>query len=260
MSTTHAIEVRDLEVSYGSGTVIDGLDLQVETGEFLCLLGPSGCGKSTLLRNIGGLATHARGAITVNGRGEEEGWEHLAYVFQAPRLVPWRSALANVVLGLELRGGITSRAERRKAAEEAMRVVGVEHLADRPAHLLSGGEQQRVAIARALAVQPDVLLMDEPLSALDVTTRRQLRAELVSLWRRTALTIVFVTHDVDEAIAIGSRIVVFSPKPTRILSDSQVDLPDERNPLSDEFSRLRRDLMLGFEEVGMYEELTESPI
>jgi NitT/TauT family transport system ATP-binding protein len=260
MSTTRAIEVRDLEVRYGSGIVIDGLDLQVETGEFLCLLGPSGCGKSTLLRNIGGLATHARGAITVNGRREEEGWEHLAYVFQAPRLVPWRSALANVVLGLELRGGVTSRAERRKAAQEAMRVVGVEHLADRPAHLLSGGEQQRVAIARALAVQPDVLLMDEPLSALDVTTRRQLRAELVSLWRRTGLTIVFVTHDVDEAIAIGSRIVVFSPKPTRVLTDIQVDLPDERNPLSDEFSRLRRDLMLGFEEVGMYEELTESPI
>jgi NitT/TauT family transport system ATP-binding protein len=254
------IDVRDLEVSYGDQIIIDDLDLGVAEGEFLCLLGPSGCGKSTLLRNIGGLAAHVRGNITVNGLAEDEGWEHLAYVFQAPRLVPWRSALANVVLGLELRGVRGSSAQRRAAARDAMKIVGIEHLADRPAHLLSGGEQQRVAIARALAVQPDVLLMDEPLSALDVTTRRQLRSELVSLWRRTGLTIIFVTHDVDEAIAIGSRIVVFSPKPTRILADIQVDLPDERNPLSTEFSQLRRDLMLGFEEAGMYEELTESPI
>lgn len=233
-----AVNFEKLRVQYGESVVIDALDLSIEEGEFTCFLGPSGCGKSTMLRMIGELSTPARGDVQVLGKSADVAWSELAYVFQAARLVPWRSAIGNILLGLELRGTRGSKAERLERAREAMAIVGIEHLADRPAHVLSGGEQQRVSIARALAVRPQILLMDEPFSALDVQTRRQLRREIVALWQRTGLTIVFVTHDVDEALVVGSRVVVFSPKPTVLLADLPVTMPKPADTHSAEFTVL----------------------
>lgn len=241
MST--AVDFSSLRVQYGESVVIDDLDLAIEEGEFTCFLGPSGCGKSTMLRMIGELISPAGGTVEVLGEAPKDAWKHLAYVFQAPRLVPWRTALGNIVLGLQLRGVKGTRSDLQKCAREAMETVGISHLADRPAHVLSGGEQQRVSIARALAVRPRILLMDEPFSALDVQTRRQLRREIVSVWQKTGLTIVFVTHDVDEAVVVGSRVVVFSPKPTRLLADLPVPLAKPVDVNSPEFTALHNQIV-----------------
>ncbi len=235
-SAAAAVELGQLRVQYGKDVVIDGLDLTFRRGEFTCLLGPSGCGKSTILRIIGDLLEPAGGHVEVLGRAPDRAWADLAYVFQAPRLVPWRSAVGNVILGMQLRGVSGSRRVLHDRAMAAMSTVGIAELAARPAHVLSGGEQQRVSLARALAVEPQVLLMDEPFSALDVQTRRQLRAEIRSVWQQTGLTIVFVTHDVDEALIVADRVIVFSPKPTQLLADVAVDLPRPIDPASSEFA------------------------
>ncbi|MDT0183949.1 ABC transporter ATP-binding protein [Microbacterium sp. ARD31] len=253
---TDAVTFTDLRVQYGASTVIDDLDLSIRQGDFTCFLGPSGCGKSTMLRIVGELLEPAGGEVTVLGEPTSTAWSQLAYVFQAPRLVPWRSAIGNIELGLQLRGIRLNRKQRRLRAMESMETIGIAHLADRPAHQLSGGEQQRVAIARALAVRPKVLLMDEPFSALDVQTRRQLRQEIVSVWKNTGLTIIFVTHDVDEAIIVGNRVVVFSPKPTVLLADKSVDLPKPIDVSSAGFTRLHEEIVHLFGSTEAIDELT----
>ena len=194
------IEVRDLVVRFGDRAVLDGLTFTVDRGELLCVLGPSGSGKTTLLRAIGGLLRPTSGTVTVAGEPADRAWERSAYVFQAPRLVPWRSALGNVRLAQELRGG-----RANGEAARYLEMVGLGSLADRYPAMLSGGERQRVALARALVVEPEVLLMDEPFSALDATTRTRLREELVRIWREQGRTIVFVTHDRAEADALATR-------------------------------------------------------
>lgn len=231
----NAIDTRGLTVAFDGQTIMSGIDLAIRDGELACLLGPSGCGKSTMLRIFGGLADYQGGEVTVHGEPPARTWHRLAYVFQAARLVPWRTALDNVVLGMKLRGVTGDRRELRERARSYMDIVGIATLADRPGYALSGGEQQRVSIARALAVDPDILLMDEPFSALDVQTRKRLQQEIVALWQRTGLTIVLVTHDVNEALTVGNRIVVCSRKPTEILADHDVDLPYPRNPASLDF-------------------------
>ncbi|TRW45831.1 ABC transporter ATP-binding protein [Georgenia yuyongxinii] len=253
-----AVQIDDLKVQYGSDVVLDHMNLTIEQGQFVCLLGPSGCGKSTMLRIIGELTAHHGGVVRVGERPTHQAWDRLAYVFQAPRLVPWRNALDNVVLGMQLRGMPGNKNELREQARQALATVDIEHLANRPAHVLSGGEQQRVAIARGLAVQPEILLMDEPFSALDVQTRHQLREEIVRLWERTGLTIIFVTHDVDEAIIVGNRIVVFSPKPTITLADIAVDLPHPTDPLSPEYQTIRNHIVAKFGNDPAVDELTET--
>lgn len=236
--TGTAIEIEDLSIVFGKDVVMERLDLRVEDGDFLCLLGPSGCGKSTLLRILGGLAK-ADGRVRVLGEPPQTSWQHLAYVFQTPRLARWRNAMDNVALGLELRGMPGTKKEHREKAEGYLAQLGLAELGRRPAHVLSGGEQQRVAIARALAVQPRILLMDEPFSALDVHTRGQLRAEIVSIWQKSGLTIVFVTHDIDEAITIAGKVAVLSSKPTRLLSLLPIELSHPRTLSSPECVQYR---------------------
>ena len=216
------IAFRDVAVALGGDAIYDRLSFEVRRGEFVCMLGPSGCGKSTSLRVIGGLLPATAGQVTVDGRTPQEAWPEIAFVFQSPRLVPWRTALGNVLLASELRFGRVNgkgrdRAARIARAMELLTLVGLASDAKKYPAMLSGGERQRVAIARALAVDPQIVLMDEPFSALDPNTRGRMRAEIEQIWQRTGKTVVFVTHDVDEALQLADRIVLLSNKPTRVL-------------------------------------------
>jgi NitT/TauT family transport system ATP-binding protein len=216
----------------GGDVIFDELSFTVAEGEFLCILGPSGCGKSTSLRLMGDLLPVQGGTISVDGKAPAAAWRSLAYVFQSPRLVPWRTALGNVMLGMELRYDGAEAPPRRtmqSRAEELLAMVGLARDMHKYPSMLSGGERQRVAIARALAVDPRIILMDEPFSALDINTRRRLRAELVSIWQKTGKTVVFVTHDVEEALVLADRILLLSNKPTRVLEALTVDAPRPRD-------------------------------
>jgi len=222
------LEFRDVTVRFREETVYRNLSFAVREGEFLCILGPSGCGKSTSLRLMGGLLPFDSGTVEVEGEPPSKGWQKLAYVFQQPRLVPWRDALGNVMLGMELRNGDTGRPAMEAKARSLLELVGLGRDAGKYPAMLSGGERQRVAIARALSVDPDIVLMDEPFSALDLNTRRRLRAEIITIWRETRKTVVFVTHDIDEALVLADRILLLSDKPTQILETIEITEPRPR--------------------------------
>jgi sulfonate transport system ATP-binding protein len=198
--------------------VLDGVDLTVEPGEFVCLLGASGCGKSTLLNLIAGLTQPTAGRVSVAARP--------ALMFQEPALLPWLTATGNVELALKARG--VGRAERREEASRLLRLVNLGGQSDKRPHELSGGMRQRVALARALAQDSAVLLMDEPFAALDAITRDVLHEELVRVWREQQLTVVFVTHNVREAVRLAQRVVLMSSRPGRIVRDWSVDLSQPR--------------------------------
>lgn len=223
--------------------VLDGISFTIRRGEFACLLGPSGCGKSTTLRMIGGLLREFEGSVLVEGTRPEDRWRSLAFVFQSPRLVHWRTALDNVAFGLELREPGMRAEERRRAALQYLVMMGLALDAGKYPAQLSGGERQRVAFARALAVDPALILMDEPFSDLDVNTRERLRDQVITIWQATGKTIVFVTHDVDEAVYLADRIFVFSRKPTQILRILDVGRPRPRDLERDPaLAELRREI------------------
>ena len=223
------IALEEVSVELTGDQIYDSLNFSVSSGEFLCILGPSGCGKSTCLRLIGGLLPAQRGRVVVDGRAPAEAWDQIAYVFQAPRLVPWRTALGNVALAMELRFGRSGKREREERCRALLDLVGLGKDAEKFPRMLSGGERQRVAIARALAVEPKIILMDEPFAALDLNTRRRLRAEVIAIWEKTGKTIVFVTHDIDEALALADRVILMSNKPTRVIESVAIAAPRPRN-------------------------------
>jgi NitT/TauT family transport system ATP-binding protein len=207
---------------------LEDFTLDVAPGELVTVVGPSGCGKSTLLDLVTGLAETTSGRIlldgeTVTGPGLDRG-----IVFQQYALLPWRTAQANVELGLEARR--LPKGERRRIAREHLELVGLAGFEDRYPHELSGGMKQRVAIARSLAFDPDVLLMDEPFAALDAQTRESLQDELLRIWRATGKTIVFITHGIEEAVYLGERVVVLTPRPGRVRTVLGVDLPGRGEP------------------------------
>jgi NitT/TauT family transport system ATP-binding protein len=214
----------------GAGRVeaLVDIDLTVAAGEFVSLIGPSGCGKSTLLRIIGDLTSPTTGSVTVNGKPAQRARLDRDYgmVFQAPILFDWRTVQGNVELPLEISG--TPRAERTRRAADNLRLVELADFAGHYPWQLSGGMQQRVAIARALALDPAILLMDEPFGALDEMTRERMNLELLKIWERTGTTIVFVTHSIAEAVFLSTRVVVMSPRPGRISALIDIDLPRER--------------------------------
>jgi NitT/TauT family transport system ATP-binding protein len=214
-----AIVFRGVGLTLGGARIHEGLDFAVAEGEFVCLLGPSGCGKSTALRLIGDLLGGHEGSVTVEGRPPAEMWGRIAYVFQNPRLLPWKDALDNAAFGLEMRRPAMPRAERRAIAARQLARVGLGGDLHKSTSMLSGGEKQRVAIARALALEPEIILMDEPFSALDPNTRRRLREQIVALWRETGKTILFVTHDIDEALELADRIVMLATRPGRVCAE-----------------------------------------
>nr|WP_224045402.1 ABC transporter ATP-binding protein [Paraburkholderia unamae] len=207
-------------------TVLKRFDLSVREGEFLSLLGPSGCGKSTFLNVLAGLTPPTSGEIRVDGDPVSAVRQKLGFVFQGYALFPWRTVRKNVEAGLEIRG--MKRAERRDEAERFLRLVGLLDFADHYPHQLSGGMRQRVAIARALAYGPEILLMDEPFGALDAQTRELLQQELLGIWERSATTVVFVTHSIDEAVFLSDRVAILGRGPGRVKEIIDIDLPRPR--------------------------------
>lgn len=248
--TGTAVALRDIELKFGDEEILANVGFDVRRGSFVCLVGPSGCGKSTMLRIIGGLLNASNGQVNVYDEAPDVSWRRLAYVFQAPRLVPWRTALENVILGMQLRDPALPMPEMRERALKFLEMVRLLPEKDKFPSMLSGGQKQRVALARALAVDPDVILMDEPFTALDFTTRMHLRDELIRIWQETGKTIVFVTHDLDEALYLADSVVVFSSKPTCIERVIALDNPRPRDVVADpHLARLNvelRELFLGF--------------
>ena len=221
------ISLRQVGKSLKDGKVraLENISFDVRPGEFVSLVGPSGCGKTTLLRLINGLIAPDEGQVTVLGQRPVPGPD-LAMVFQSARLLPWLTVAGNIVFALGLRG--IERKDRSQRALALLGAVGLRDFADAYPHELSGGMQQRVGLARALAVEPKVLLMDEPFAALDAMTREVLRGELLRMWSRRRMAIVFVTHDIDEALLLSQRIVLLKPRPGRIDEIMDVSLPEPR--------------------------------
>jgi NitT/TauT family transport system ATP-binding protein len=212
-----AVQITDVTKAFGKGrsevVALDGVSLSVAPGEFVCLIGASGCGKSTLLSLVAGLEAPTSGTVSTGGR-------RVAFMFQEPALFPWLTAVQNVELPLRANG--VGRTERRQRARELLDSVHLVGFADKRPHELSGGMRQRVALARALAQDADVLLMDEPFGALDAMTRDLLHELLEGIWRRQGFSVLFVTHEVREAVRLGDRVVLLSSRPGRVLEDFDV--------------------------------------
>lgn len=223
-----AVAARDLRIEFNGTVVLEDISLEIQHGDFVSFIGPSGCGKTTLLRAIADLVQPTGGSLKVNGVSPKEARQARAYgyVFQAPALYAWRNVERNVMLPLEIMG--MPKAERRVRAAKYLELVGLSGFARKFSWQLSGGMQQRASIARALSFEPSLLLMDEPFGALDEITRDGLNLHLHRLWDRTGLTCGFVTHSIDEAVFLSTRIVVMSPRPGRVVEIIESDLPRER--------------------------------
>ncbi|WP_433721881.1 ABC transporter ATP-binding protein [Actinoplanes sp. CA-051413] len=239
------VRLDSVSKQYGSGSnallALDRVSLTVAKGEFVCLLGASGCGKSTLLSLVAGLDEISGGTLDIGGR-------HVSLMFQEAALFPWLSVLGNVELPMRLRG--MGRAERRQRAEELLEVVRLGGFGHKRPHELSGGMRQRVALARSLAQNADVLLMDEPFGALDAMTRDILHDELERIWREQNLTVLFVTHNVREAVRLGDRVVLLSSRPGRVIEDykimherpRRIDSPEVSGQAAEITDRLRAEV------------------
>ena len=232
------LEVSGVDFAYPDGqTVFQALGLSVTPGEFLVLLGPSGCGKSTLLNLLSGFLQPMGGRVQINGRDVRPEMPELGYVFQSHQLFPWLTVLDNVRFGLKMAGILTPEEQLAKAMSY-LQLVGLHDVAGKWPHQLSGGMQQRVSLARALAPEPALLLADEPFAALDAMSRRHMNEELLRLWAQLGQTVVFITHDIDEAVFLADRVVVLGRAPRGIDSEHRIDLPRPRHYL--ETSRLPR--------------------
>jgi len=240
------IEIRDVSLMYNTpGGKVPGIkdvNVQIDASEFICIVGPSGCGKSTLLNIVAGFLSPAAGEIRIGGKPVSGHGTDRGVVFQDfAQLFPWRTALGNVAFGLEMRG--VPKEEREKIAREQLRLVKLEKFTESFPHHLSGGMQQRVAIARALAYNPAVLLMDEPFAALDALTRDDMQRLLADVWRETRKTVIYVTHNVAEAVYLADRVIVMTPHPGTVKTEIKIDLPRPRDPLSVEFLECQKDLL-----------------
>ncbi|WP_423460667.1 ABC transporter ATP-binding protein [Ottowia sp. VDI28] len=223
-----AISIRDLCVDFGGAVLaVDHVSLEIESGQFVAIVGPSGCGKTTILNHLTGLLPVQRGEITIGGEPPRAGSPRVTYTMARDCLFPWRTALDNVCFGMELRG--VPQAERVARARRELERVGLGKFADAYPKALSHGMRQRCALARGFCLESEVLLMDEPFGALDAQTKIQLEDLLLELWGQTRRTVVFITHDLAEAVALADRVVVMSARPGRIVADMAIDLPRPRH-------------------------------
>lgn len=248
VTTAPKLRLSSLGLSYptvqGRKAALHAVDLQLADGEFLALVGPSGCGKSTLLKLVAGLLSPTAGEIDVDGRRAEGGRvpDGVGMVFQNDALLPWRSVVDNIRLPLELQG--QDEATQRRRADELIELVGLTGFGDYRPRALSGGMRKRVALARTIAYDPDVYLMDEPFGPLDAQTRVRLGGEFLDIWEQLGKSVIFVTHDVEEAIALSDRVAVMSAGPGTIAAEFDVDLPRPRDfhevRFTPEFQELHR--------------------
>ena len=240
-----SIEIKNINKSFdGRGknlSVLEDINLTIDDGEFVCLLGPSGCGKTTLLRLIAGLDNPTSGEVVANGEVVEKPSGDRAVIFQQYSLFPWLTVLQNVTFGLEMSGG--SKEENIQAAERYLQSVGLLEFKDSYPHELSGGMKQRVAIIRSLLNHSPILLMDEPFSALYMQNRHKLQEQLIGVWKRFENTIVFVTHDVDEAVYLADKIVLLDKNPGKIAEVISVDLERPRKRESQEFLEIQESIV-----------------
>jgi len=225
------ISVENVEKSFvtpsgGRLTVLKDVNLEVRRGEFFSIVGPSGCGKTTLLRIMAGIINHDYGKVFIDGNEIKGPSKDVGFVFQTFNLLPWRTVLKNVEFALELRG--VPSGERRQRAQKYLKLVGLEGFENYYPRQISGGMQQKVSIARALAIEPKVLLMDEPFANLDAQTREYMQEELLKIWRETKKTIVFVTHNIEEAVFLSDRVAVFSTRPGMVMDVLEIALPRPR--------------------------------
>lgn len=240
--TAADIAVRDLRKIYhdttGDVVAIDGLNLDIRAGEFLCVLGPSGCGKSSLLNILAGFEAPTDGMVLLDNEPIKGPSRAQGVVFQdTAALFPWLSVQENVAFGLK--NVPLSNAEKKEKVREALALVGLQEFADKWPHQLSGGMRQLASIARVLVTDTRVLLMDEPFAALDAMTRQRMQQKLVEIWQATGITVMLITHSVDEAIYLGTRVIVFTKRPARIAAELDVSLPYPRVVTDPEFNRLK---------------------
>ncbi|MGC8936097.1 MAG: ABC transporter ATP-binding protein [Candidatus Methanomethylicaceae archaeon] len=233
---------------FGSSSlqVIDNLTFDVNENEFVCVVGPSGCGKTTLLRIISGLEPPSSGSVLVGDFPPDPKKQKFGVIFQEDSLLPWRTVLGNVKFGLELQGHEVH--ERDKIAKEYLELVGLQGFENYYPHQISGGMKKRVAIARALAIDPDLILMDEPFADLDAQTRSLMQRELLKIWFKLSKTVLFITHNVEEAVFLAQRVVILTKRPSRVKQIISIDLPYPRARLSPAFISYRERILTAFHE------------
>ncbi|ABS46936.1 ABC transporter family protein [Yersinia pseudotuberculosis IP 32953] len=241
---TCEISINHVDKSFGSGESIvialKEINLHISHGEFVCLLGPSGCGKSTLLNAIAGFSLPTQGEIIVKGHVVTEPGTDRGMVFQEYALFPWMNVEKNIAFGMDIKG--ESKEKCQSVVEDLLNTLGLSEFRTRYPKDLSGGMRQRVAIARILALDPPIMLMDEPFGALDALTRRSLQDELLRIWEKSRKTIIFVTHSVEEAIYLGTRVVVLTYRPGTLKQDITLEIPRPRDTSGAEFNRIKREL------------------
>ncbi len=226
MTGTTKLSIQHLSKDFDGLQVLDDINIDVADGEFVCIVGPSGCGKTTFLRIIGGLETAAAGKIEIDGAPVDRPGADRGFVFQADSLLPWRTVFNNAFIGLEVNHRTSD--EEKTLTRKLLDLVGLSGFEDYYPRQLSGGMRQRVNLARAIAVNPEVLLMDEPFSGLDAQTREIMQTELLRIWRDGRKTVIFITHQIDEAVYLSDRVIVFGRRPGRIKDIVPIDLPRPR--------------------------------
>ena len=234
------IEVRNLTKRFGDLLVLDEISFNVGEGEFLSIVGPTGCGKTTFLNTLSKLIPSTAGDIFIDGEVADPKKHHLSFVFQEPTCMPWRTVRQNVAYGMEVKQ--MPKAEMEKKLDQIMGMVGLADCADLYPNQVSASMLQRIAVARAFAVNPDLLLMDEPYGQLDVKLRYYLEDELVRLWEHLKSTVIFVTHNIEEAVYISERILILSNKPAKIKAEVKVDLPRPRSLIDPRLVEIRKEV------------------